>query len=154
MINLNVSTTIDCPVKQVFDFVSVPENASQWQNGTLAAARLPDGVSKLGSFFRSIGHLQGQRLQGVFEVIEYEPNSKYTFQSLSGPLYLRTSYTFDVIGGSTKIRVSTQATPDNTFQLNEVLMERNMKQQLQENLVLLKQLLERKHILQGAAAVS
>lgn len=147
MIHLNSSTMIHRPVKQVFDFVSVPENDSQWQYGTLAAARLPDGVSKLGSFFRSIGHLQGKRLQGVFEVIEYEPNSKYTFKSLSGPLYVQTSYTFEVASDSTKVSISTQACADNSFQMNERQMERNMKEQLKENLLLLKHLLEAKHIL-------
>ena len=140
------------PVKQVFDFVSVPENDSQWQYGTLAAARLPDGISKLGSFFRSIGHLQGQRLQGVFEVIEYEPNRKYSFKSLSGPLRLQTAYTFEVASGSTKISISTQASADNSFPMDERLMESNMKSQLQENLALLKHLLEAKHILQAAMA--
>lgn len=150
MINLNVSTMIHRPVKQVFDFVSVPENDSQWQYGTLAAASLPDGTSKLGSFFRSVGHLQGQRLPGVFEVIEYEPNSKYSFKSLSGPLHLQTSYTLAVASSSTNISVSTQASADNSFRMNERLMERNMKEQLEENLVLLKHLLEAKHILQAA----
>jgi hypothetical protein len=82
MINLNVSTKIYRPIKQVFDFVSNPENDFQWQYGTLAAARLPDGTDRLGSFFRTIGHLLGQRLQGVFEVTEYEPNSKYAFRSM------------------------------------------------------------------------
>jgi hypothetical protein len=51
MIKLNVSTMIYRPVQQVFDFVSAPENDFQWQYGTLAAARLPDGVDRLGSFF-------------------------------------------------------------------------------------------------------
>lgn len=154
MIHLNVSTLIYRPVKQVFDFVSAPENDFQWQYGTLAAARLPDGTSRLGSFFRSIGHLLGQRMQGIFEVTEYEPNRKYAFRSISGPLHLQTCYTFEVASGSTKISIKTQAHAANFLEMNERLVERKMKKQLRENLVLLKDLLEAKQILYGTTAIS
>jgi uncharacterized membrane protein len=153
MIDLHVSTLIYRPIKQVFDFVSIPENDFQWQYGTLASARLPDGVSKIGSFFRSIGHLLGHRNQGIFEVTEYEPNSKYSFKSLSGSLHVQTSYTFESASGSTKISISTQAHAANSLQLNERLVEKKMKKQLKENLVLLKGLLEAEHILPSPAAI-
>ena len=153
MIDLNVSTMIYRPVNQVFDFVSIPENDFQWQYGTLASARLPDGASKIGSFFRSIGHLLGYRIQGLFEVTEYEPNRKYGFKSLSGPLHSRTSYTFESTSGSTKISISTQAHAVNSFQMTERLMEKKMKKQLKENLALLKDLLEAKRILPHSTAI-
>lgn len=153
MINLQMSTLIYRPLQEVFDFVSLPENDSQWQYGTLVAARLPDGANKMGSFFRSIGHLLGYRMQGLFEVTEYEPNSKYVFKSLSGPLYSHTSYTFEFTDGSTKLSISTQAQAVDSFKIDERLMERKMKKQLEENLVLLKNLLEAKHILPVAATI-
>jgi hypothetical protein len=154
MIHLNVSTTICRPVKQVFDFVSVPENDFQWQYGTLAAARLSDGADRLGSFFRSIGHLLGHRLQGVFEVTEYEPNRKYGFRSISGPLHLRTSYRFEIASGCTKISIATHANAATILDMKEGLLERKMKKQLKENLALLKDLLEAKEILPGKMAIS
>ncbi len=154
MINLNGSTMICRPVKQVFDFVSAPENDFQWQYGTLAAARLSDGADRLGSFFRTIGHLLGQRLQGIFEVTEYEPNRKYTFRSISGPFHLQTSYSFEIASGCTKISIVTQANADTIFDMNEHLLERKMKKQLRENLALLKGLLEAKDILPGRTAIS
>jgi len=153
MINLNVSTKIYRPIKQVFDFVSNPENDFQWQYGTLAAARLPDGTDKLGSFFRTIGHLLGHRLQGIFEVTEYEPNRKYAFRSISGPLHLQTCYTFNIDSGSTMISIATQANAANVFDMNEHVVERNMKKQLKENLALLKDLLEANEILPGTTAI-
>jgi hypothetical protein len=153
MINLNVSTKIYRPIKQVFDFVSNPENDFQWQYGTLAAARLPDGTDRLGSFFRTIGHLLGHRLQGIFEVTEYEPNRKYAFRSVSGPLHLETCYTFNIDSGSTMISIATQANAANVFDMNEHVVERNMKKQLKENLALLKDLLEANEILSGTTAI-
>jgi hypothetical protein len=148
-----MSTVIYRPVKQVFDFVSAPENDVKWQYGTLMAARLPDGVDKIGSFFRSVGHLLGRRNQGIFEVTEYEPNKKYGFKSISGTLHSQTSYTFEMSKGNTKISIRTRAHTGNFFEMNEHLMERKMKKQLKENLALLKGVLEAQQILPGSTLI-
>jgi uncharacterized protein YndB with AHSA1/START domain len=144
MIQLEMSTLIYRPVKQVFDFVSTPENDLQWQYGTVATARLYKGVNKIGTFFRSIGHLMGHRIQSTFEVIEYEPNSEYGFKSLSGPLHSQTSYTFKAADGGTRITISTRAHVVDFFQIDERLLGSKIKKQLKENLTLLKDLLEEK----------
>ena len=144
MIHLEMSTMIYKPIQQVFDYVSTPENDVQWQYGTLATARLHKGVGKIGTFFRSIGHLMGHRIQSTFEVIEYEANSEYGFKSLSGPLHSQTSYTFKAADGGTRITVSTRAHVVDFFHMNEHLLGSKIKKQLKENLTLLKNLLEEK----------
>lgn len=142
MINLNTNTIIYRPVRQVFDFVSTPENDFQWQYGTLASSRISGEANAIGTFFRSIGHLMGERVQGTFEVTEYEPNRRYGFKSLSGPLHSRTSYTFEIANGSTQVNVSTQASVGKSSQVDEHILEKKMKKQLKENLQMLKMLLE------------
>jgi Polyketide cyclase / dehydrase and lipid transport len=151
MINLVSSTVIERPVKQVFDFVSTPENDYQWQYGTLATARLSKGSHAMQTFFRSIGHLMGRRNLSTFEVTEFEPNKKYGFKSLSGPLHSQTSYGFEIANGSTKITISTQVNVVNFFQLDEGILEKKMKKQLQENLAMLKDLLEAQRSLPATA---
>ena len=147
MINLISRILIERPVKQVFDFMSAPENDFQWQYGTLATARLSGCVSAIGTLFRSIGHLMGQRNLSTFEVTEYELNKKYGFQSLSGPLQSRTSYTFEIVAGSTKITVSTQANVVGFFRVADGILEKKIKKQLKEDLIMLKNLLEAKQVL-------
>ena len=146
MINLNVSVMIYRPIRQVFDFMSTPENDFQWQYGTLTSARLSEGLSNIGTSFQSVGHLMGRRNLSTFEVTDYEPNKKYGFKSLSGPLHSQTSYTFEMANGSTKINISTQANVVNFFQVDEGTLEKKMKKQLKENLAMLKDLLEAKRI--------
>ena len=142
MINLISNKLIYRPIKQVFDFISIPENDFQWQYGTLKSAQISEGSIGVGTFFRSIGHFMGRRIEGSFEVTEYEPNKKYGFKSLSGPLHSQTSYTFELAGGGTKVNVSTQASATNVFQSDEGILEKKMKKQLKENLTLLKNILE------------
>jgi uncharacterized membrane protein len=147
MINLNMSTMIYRPIGQVFDFMSAPENDFLWQYGTLASARISEGVGNIGTFFRSIGHFMGRRVESTFEVTEYEPSKKYGFKSLSGPLHSQTSYSFEIAGGSTKITVSTQASAVNFLQVGDGILEKKMKKQLKENLAMLKNLLEAQRML-------
>ncbi|HSM72679.1 MAG TPA: SRPBCC family protein [Anaerolineales bacterium] len=146
MINLNMSTHICLPIDQVFDFVSNPENDFQWQYGTLETAKLSEGVSVIGTFFRSIGHLIGRRNLSTFEVTGYELNKKYQFKTLSGPLHLQTTYIFEKADGNTRINISMKANVVNFFQVNEGIMERRMKEQLKENLAMLKDILEVRRI--------
>jgi hypothetical protein len=146
MINLNNSTMIYRPIKQIFDFVSSPENDFQWQYGTLTSTRLSEGADNIGTSFQSIGHLMGRRNVSTFEVTDYEPNRKYGFKSTSGPLHSQTFYTFEMFEGGTRINISTQANVVNFFQMNEGVLEKKMKKQLKENLAMLKDLLEAKRM--------
>jgi Polyketide cyclase / dehydrase and lipid transport len=153
MINLISSTLIERPVKQVFDFVSTPENDFQWQYGTLATASLSKGSHTMQTFFRSIGHLLGRRNLSTFEVTEFEPNKKYGFKSLSGPFHSQTSYVCELANGNTKITISTQVNVVNFFHMDEGFLEKRMKKQLEENLAMLKDLLEAQRNLPAAATV-
>jgi hypothetical protein len=136
------STLIYRPIKRVFDFISMPENDFQWQYGTLASTRLSEGIIGLGACFQSVGHFMEIRMQSTFEVTEYEPNQKYGFKSTSGPLQSFTTYTLEILKGSTKVTVSLQASAINLIGLNENVLEKKMKRQLKENLAMLKNILE------------
>jgi uncharacterized protein YndB with AHSA1/START domain len=146
MINFNISTVIYRPVKQIFDYVSAPENDFQWQYGTLASPRITENEGGVGSHFRSVGHLMGHRVQSTYEVTEFEPNKKYGFKSLSGPLLSQTYYTFDIASGNTKVSIFMQANVVNFIQMDERVLEKRLKKQFKENLAMLKNLLEVKRM--------
>jgi len=142
MINIKNSITIYQPVGLVFDFMSTPGNNFQWQYGTLESYPLADGTDDDGSRFRSIGHLMGRRNIITFKVTENIPGKKYDFKSLSGPLQLYTSYTFESDKGGTKVNISIQANVVNYIQENEAVLERTIGKQLKDDLAMLKKILE------------
>ena len=142
MIEITCNALIYQPIKRVFDFISTPENDFQWQYGTLASTRLSDGLIGLGANFQSVSHLMEHRIQSTFEVTEYEPNRKYGFKSITGPLPSSTSYTFEIIKSCTQVTLSIQANAVNLTGLNENVLEKKLKRQLKENLALLKNILE------------
>ena len=154
MINFNMSTQIYRSVKQVFSFVTAPENDLHWQYGTFASARISQGIIDTGIFFRTIGHLMGRRNLSTFEVTEFEPNKKYGFKSISGPLDSRTTYTFERADGGTKINISIQANSRDFVPMEEGILEETMKEHLKENLGKLKDLLEARRIQLPSETVS
>jgi hypothetical protein len=89
----------------------------------------------------------GRRNLSTFEVTDYEQNKKYNFKSLSGPLHLQTSYTFETVNSGTQINVSIQASVADFHQIQDGLVEKSLRKQLKENLALLKGLLEARRIL-------
>jgi Polyketide cyclase / dehydrase and lipid transport len=154
VINLISSTLIEQPVEQVFDFVSTPENDFQWRYGTLATAQLPHKSGLLPTFFRSIGHLMGRRNLGTFEITEFEPDKKYGYKSLSGPVHSRTSYTLENVGGKTRLDISIQASAPNFFHITEKLLLKTMKIQLEEDVAALKAILEKNSTISQDKALS
>ena len=142
MFNLVSSTVIHQPIKQVFEFMSMPVNDFQWQYGTLASAPISVSVMAMGVRFRSIGHLMGNRNLSTFEVTEYEPNSAYGFKSLSGLLHSHTSYSLEMAKGGTHITISVHVSAVNLARVRVDILEKQLKKQLKENLAMLKNALE------------
>lgn len=142
MINFDLDTRIYRSLKQVFSFVTTPENDFQWQYGTLASTQISKGEMGIGSLFRTIGHFMGRRIESTYEVTEFEPNKRYGFKSLYGPIYSHTLYTFEMIEGSTRINISSQASPGDLFKADDIIVEKKIKKQYRENLAILKSVLE------------
>ncbi len=142
MIEINCNTFIYRPIQRVFDFISTPENDFQWQYGTLTSSRVSPDRMQLGANFQSVSHLMEQRIQSTFEVTEYEPNRKYGFKSISGPLQSFTTYTLEIVKNCTQVTLSMQATVINLVGLSESVLEKKLKRQFKENLAMLKSILE------------
>ena len=142
MIKFDLNTDIYRPLEQVFAFVATPDNDFHWQYGTLMSAKLSTGAMGVGTLFRTVGHFMGQRIESVYEVTEFEPNKRYGFKSLSGPIDSHTSYTFEIIKGRTRINNSTQISWSEPFKSNPMTAEKTVKKEYRENLALLKDVLE------------
>ena len=145
---------IEAPIKQVFDYMSTPENDFQWQYGTLATATITSRHNAMGVYFRSIGHFMGRRNLGTYEVIESSSNTRYRFKSISGPLHMQTTYAFETAGDGTKVEISIRIGAVNFPRMNERILGRRMKKQLRENLAMLRDILEAKRMSSSLEAIS
>ena len=146
MIRFDLDTHIYRPLTQVFVFVATPENDFQWQYGTLTSAQISHGDMGLGSIFRVVGNLLGRRTETVYEVTVFEPNKRYGFKSVSGPVDSCNLYTFEISQAATKVTLSAETNPKELSQPNSAMVVKQFKKQHKENLAMLKSILEAKQI--------
>jgi hypothetical protein len=147
MISINLNNLILRPVWEVFDFIAAPENNSRWQYGSLESVQLSPGDMQVGTVFSSFGYFMGRRIQSDFEVTEFETNKSYGFETISGPIQLQTSYSFEVLDCGTNVIVSSLINPGGFFKLVDPIVARVAKKQFKENLTTLKELLETREII-------
>ena len=149
MISINVSTLILRPIREVFEYIVTPENNSKWQYGLLESVRVPNQGVTVGALISSFGHFMGRRIESTFEVTEFESNKGYGFETISGPIQLQTSYSFEPVDHGTVVTVSTLINPAGFFKLVDPIVARIAKKQFKENLAKLKVLLEARELNQN-----
>ena len=147
MISINLNTLILRPVWEVFDFIARPENNTQWQYGSLESVLITEGRIRIGSVFSSLGHFMGRRIQSTFQITEFEANKHYGFQTISGPVQLKTSYKFETVERGTNVVVATEVNPGGFFKLVDPIVARATRKQFKENLTKLKDILEAREII-------
>ena len=103
---------IDRPRSEVSDYVSDPENATEWsQNISKAEWRSPKPLSA-GSEFAFEATFMDETSEYTYQVTEYVPGESLVMSSTSGPVSMETSYRFsDTPAGGTKVELRSVA-PD------------------------------------------
>ncbi|MBI5353500.1 MAG: SRPBCC family protein [Chloroflexi bacterium] len=142
MINLDFSTLIDRPVKDVFVFVSDPNNMSKWNSAVVSIQQITPGAVGVGTKFKTVGEALGRRLEGELQVQTYEPQSKCGFQLKAGPMQMNLTLSLKTVGTGTKISLNVQGNPAGVFKLAEGVMTGQLKSLMDGNFAKLKSVLE------------
>jgi len=143
MINLDLGTLIDKPVKDVFAFITNPTNMSKWNSAVVSMEQITPGAVGMGSKFKTVGEMLGRRIEGEMQVIAFEPDSKYGFQMNAGPVQVNVTLGFKTVGTGTKLSLNAQGNPGGLFKLAEGVMQGRVKSMMEENLARLKSVLEK-----------
>jgi carbon monoxide dehydrogenase subunit G len=143
MINLDLGTLIDRPVKDVFAFVANLNNMSKWNAAVVSLQQITPGPVGVDTKFKSIGEMMGRRIEGEVQVTAYEPDTKTGFQMQAGPVQVKVTITFKPVGTGTKVSLNAQGNPGGLFKLAEPVMAGRVKALMEENLARLKSVLEK-----------
>ena len=142
MPKVEVGTTIDRPVEDVFAVVSNVEHNPRWSAATLEAEQTSPGPVGVGSTARVVIKLFGKRFESVSTITEFEPNRKLAAELKSGPFPFRGTWIFEPVDGGTRVTVNAEAESGGFFKLAEPLFVSMGKRQLQGDLANLKDLME------------
>jgi uncharacterized membrane protein len=142
MITFDLVTLIDRPVHDVFTFVTNLNNMHRWQSTVQEikpASGKPIGV---GATFNVKGEMMGRSLEGLLEITEFEPDSKFGYKGKMGPVTVGATMTFRSAGTGTKLSMTGKGEPGGFFKIAEGVLAGRIKGQMENNLARLKSVLE------------
>jgi uncharacterized protein YndB with AHSA1/START domain len=85
MVRITDSTIIDCPVEEVWRFVSDPSNTPKWYQGTLEVRQTSEGPLAVGTTFEADVHSRGRSLVFGTRCAVLNPNNEVTWEFTAGP---------------------------------------------------------------------
>ena len=144
MATFTVTTLINRPLQEVFDFMSNPANFAQWQSGTKSAKWASDGPVGVGSIFNSIGEMMGREMKMDLEITQWSPPTVWGIKGQSGPMKFEAISKFDSKDGGTQVTQTFEGEVGGFFSLAEGLAIKQLQKQVETDGNALKKLLEAK----------
>ncbi|NIS83510.1 MAG: hypothetical protein GTO14_25680 [Anaerolineales bacterium] len=142
MMKIEHSVVIERPIEEVFAFLNDAENNPTWQSGVLEAEKTSEGDIEKGTTYREVRKFLGQRIESTYEITEHEPNKKLASKTISGPIPVTLTTTFESVEGGTKVTVVGEADPGGFFKLAEAVVSRTFAKSLDADFGSLKAIME------------
>ena len=141
MIKVDNSIVINRPVDEVFQFLNT-ENATLWAVGLQESSVISETPEGVGSQWKEVYRVLGQRLELLFEVTTYEPHTRLDFKTVSSPVSIEGGYTFESVGDGTRVHLVFEGELKGFFKVAESLVNSVTQRQWDTNLENLKDVLE------------
>lgn len=142
MNKFEVSTFINRPPQEVFDFITNPANTPKWQNGTESGKWVSEVPGGVGSIFHTVGRVMGREIDMDIEISQWNRPSLWGLRGKSGPLKFENTNKFEPKDGGTLLVQSFEGEVGGFFKLAEGLAINQMKKQVEGDGQSLKKLLE------------
>lgn len=142
LINVGCTIVVNRPVREVFEFVTNPENDNVWVAFSREVRKLSPGPICVGTRFRQRGAVMGLQVPVVWEITEFERYRRMAAATLTGPAAFKGQYTFEAVPGGTQLVKSGQIEFDGLLRLIEPVLGGLFQNALQGDMNRLKMLME------------
>jgi carbon monoxide dehydrogenase subunit G len=144
MATFTVTTFINRPLQEVFDFMTNPANFAQWQSGTKSASWASEGPVGVGSIFHSVGEMMGREMKMDLEITQWSPPHVWGIKGASGPMKFGAINKFASKDGGTQVTQTFEGEVGGLFSIAEGLAIKQLQKQVETDGNALKKLLETK----------
>jgi len=144
MATFTVTTFINRPLQEVFDFMTNPANFAQWQSGTKSAKWASEGPVGVGSIFNSTGEMMGREMKMDLEITQWSPPTVWGIKGQTGPMKFGAISKFESKDGGTQVTQTFEGEVGGLFSLAEGLAIKQLQKQVENDGNTLKKLLEAK----------
>lgn len=142
MAKVESSIRIERPVGDVYAYATTVATLPEWLGAVRAVEQLTDGPLSVGTRIRATGTMMGRRLVTLVEVTGLEPDRTFAFTGVTGPFTAHNRYTFESVGGGTRVTDTAESELKGPLRLIDPLLGRMMRRQFEVNLAALKDRLE------------
>ena len=142
MLRVESTVEIDRPVEEVFAFGCEVEKLPLWMTGIIEARQTTPGPVQKGTEFEHVMHFAGKRFTSKFETIEFEENRRMAFRTISGPVDMVATMSYEDSGTGTRIHEVVEGDPRGFFKLAQPVLVKLVGRQLDASLGNMKDLLE------------
>jgi uncharacterized protein YndB with AHSA1/START domain len=96
IVSWTFSVHINVKPEEAFDYVADLTRHNEWSSAPLKVEAVSPGPVRVGSQYRSVGHMLGQELHDDLRVTDYQPSSRFSFvvREKGQPIELRHEFTF------------------------------------------------------------
>jgi len=142
MYTFEKSIFINRPQQEVFDFVTNPANAAQWESTTESAEWTTDGPPGVGSTIKVVIKLGWRKIESEIEITDWDPFNMYSYMGADGNLQAASKKRFEPKENGTQVTLNAQIKGVGFLKLLEGLVGRQAEKQDGSNYDALKLLLE------------
>lgn len=148
MVDVITNIVIACPVVQVAAYAADPDNAPKWYVNIDSVDWQTPRPLAVGTRLAFQARFLGRQLAYVYEVITLELPQKLVMRTADGPFPMETTYTWEKIDEQhTRMQLRNRGEPSGFSRLFSFLMAPAMRRANLKDLLLLKQLLEKKAVI-------
>jgi ligand-binding SRPBCC domain-containing protein len=144
MITLQTSVGIECPLEEVFAYVSDPCNLPEWNSAVQAVLPASSRSSDVGSTYSMERRLPAGPATNELEIVAREQPQEFAIRTTAGPTPFLYRYRFAAENGQTVVRLDAQIEPPGVAAVMPQLARRGIRKGVDDNLATLKLRLEKR----------
>jgi len=142
VVRVELAIEIDCPLEEVFDYLTDVSNLPVWQSGVHRADIVGGGEMRAGARIAESRHLLGRDLQTTIEIAEYDPPRLLALRSLDSPVPFSVRHELEPVPDGTRLTVTGEGDAGLLPGFAAGIMARRAEKQFRRDFEQLKRLLE------------
>jgi uncharacterized protein YndB with AHSA1/START domain len=142
VIAFETDVRIDCPIEEVFSYVSDPLNFPRWNSAVRAVRKTSAGEEGVSSTYSMERELPSGRAVNELEVVANEPPRTFAIRASAGPTPFLYRYQLSAANGETVVTLDAEVELPGAAAFLPQLARRLVEKGVNDNLATMKQILE------------